>query len=281
MAMQTTHGAAPLHKGWASKKISIRRVMRPRRDLPKTTATLLSVAGATGVVSIWLALSLSGAVPEFFLPSPIAVAQRLYLMFLSEGFLWDVIASSIRIAGGFGAAAVLAVPLGILIGNFRPVQSLFEPLIAAFRYMPASAFLPLLVICFGIDELQKWAIVFLGVFFPLVLMVADAAAAVSRDLINASYTLGATSRQLFFRVLLPASAPAIVDNLRISIGLAWTYLIVAEIVGASRGIGIMILRGQRFLETEKVVAGIIVIGILGVVTDVLFRWLHRRLFRYV
>src|SRR5207244_4368871 len=133
-------------------------------------------------------------------------------------------------------------------------------------YMPASAFIPLLIIWFGIYEKEKIAVIFIGVFFPLTLLIADVSANIPKELLNIAYTLGASRWQVFWRVLLPASWPGVLDNMRIGIGWAWTYLIVAELVAASTGIGHVILSASRFLQTDKIIAGIITIGILRLPT---------------
>jgi NitT/TauT family transport system permease protein len=152
--------------------------------------------------------------------------------------------------------------------------------IAAVRYMPASAFIPLLIIWFGIYENEKLAVIFIGVFFPLTLLMADVSANVPKSFLEIAATLGGSRAQVFRRVLLPACWPGVVDNLRIGIGWAWTYLIVAELVAAETGIGHVILNAGRFLDTDSVIAGILTIGALGLATDALFRFAHRRLFPY-
>lgn len=256
-------------------------LFRPRTELSRRSATIVGILGVVLFFGTWTIVSLSGIVPALFLPSPIAVVSRLYQMFVTEGYAVDILVSSGRVMAGFGLAAALAVPLGLLIGNISFFRALLEPLFGAARYLPATAFIPLLIIWLGLDESQKVSVIFIGTFFPLVLMIADASSSVSRDLVNSGYTLGASNRQILFRVLLPGALPAIFDQLRITVGIAWTYLIVAELVGANRGIGISILSAQRFLLTDAVIAGIVTVGILGVVTDVLFRLLHKRLFHYI
>jgi NitT/TauT family transport system permease protein len=257
-----------------------RRYLDPKEPIPRSVALGLSLASAVLVVGAWSILSYSGIVDAFFLPSPSTVATALYDMFAHEDFIADVWASSLRILLGFLLAAVVAVPLGIAIGSYRAAQAFFEPGIAAVRYMPASAFIPLLIIWFGIGESEKVAVIFIGTFFPLALMVADVSANVSKELLNISYTLGASRSQVFRKVLLPACWPGVLDNLRIGIGWAWTYLIVAELVAASTGIGYVILTASRFGETEKIIGGILTIGALGLLTDAFFRWLYKVLFPY-
>jgi NitT/TauT family transport system permease protein len=256
------------------------RYLDPKEPIPRSAALGLSLASGVLVVAAWSILSYTGIVEAFFLPAPSTVATSLYDMFAYDDFIADVWASASRILLGFLIAAVVAVPLGIAIGSYRVAQAFFEPGIAAVRYMPASAFIPLLIIWFGIGESEKVAVIFIGTFFPLALMVADVSANVSKELVNISYTLGASRWQVFRKVLLPACWPGVVDNLRIGIGWAWTYLIVAELVAAQTGIGYVILTASRFGETEKIIGGIITIGALGLLTDAFFRWLSKVLFPY-
>jgi NitT/TauT family transport system permease protein len=274
--------AAPAHDAdGSSHRPSLgRRLLTPKEPIPRALALALGLAAFAVVLAVWSALTYGGAVQPLFLPRPGAVARAWYDMFAREDFLSDVWASFFRIMLGFLLAAAVGIPLGIAIGSFRAVQAFFEPIIAAVRYMPASAFIPLLIIWFGIGQTEKMAVIWFGVFFPLTLMIADVSANVPKELVNIAYTLGASRWQVFRRVLLPASWPGVVDNLRIGIGWAWTYLIVAELVAASTGIGHVILQSSRFLETEKIIAGILTIGILGLLSDAFFRLLYRALFPY-
>lgn len=269
--------AAPLpggHPGfWA--------YLAPKEPIPGRVSAALALVGLGGFIAIWALLTYGGRVSDYFLPSPTAVLAEWGRLIQGGAFFEDVWASTRRIFLGFAISAALAVPLGILMGSFRFFQALLEPLIGAVRYMPASAFIPLLIIWLGIGDAQKIGVVFIGVFFPLTLLIADVSAGVPKELINIAYTLGASRWQVFWRVLLPASLPGVVDNLRITMGWAWTYLIVAELVGAESGIGHLILQSQRFLATDRIIASILTIGLLGVLTDALFRVLYARLFPYV
>ena len=257
-----------------------RRLLSPKEPIPRGLAVALGIAAFVLVIAVWSVLTYGGMIQPLFLPKPGTVAKAWYDMFAHEDFLSDVWASFFRIVVGFLLAAVVGVPLGIAIGSFRAVQAFFEPIIAAVRYMPASAFIPLLIIWFGIGQTEKMAVIWFGVFFPLTLMVADVSANVPKELVNISYTLGASRLQVFRRVLLPACWPGVIDNLRIGLGWAWTYLIVAELVAAESGIGHVILQSSRFLETEKIIAGILTIGILGLASDAAFRLFYRVMFPY-
>ena len=259
----------------------IRAYLRPRATLSTRERMTISTFGILLFFSTWLIVTEAGLIQPFFLPSPIAVGKRLFEMVAFEGYLFGVWSSAYRVFGGFLLAATVAIPVGILIGNFPFFRSLIEPLLSTARYLPATAFVPLMIIWLGINESQKIAVIFIGTFFPLALIIASISEGVSSDLMNSAYSLGASSRQVFFKVLLPACVPSIVDSLRITAGIAWTYVIVAELVGADSGMGIAILQAQRFLLTDQVIAGIAAVGILGVLTDLVFRFAHRKLFPYL
>lgn len=256
------------------------RYLTPKEPIPRPLTVVLGFSFAALIVGLWALLSYGGVVSTLFLPSPSKTARAAWDMYVHEGFAHDVWASTYRILIGFAVSAAIGIPLGIAIGSFRVVQAFFEPVIGAVRYMPASAFIPLLIIWLGIANGEKIAVIFIGVFFPLTLMVADVSANIAKELLQIAYTLGASRRQVFFRVLLPAAWPGVVDNLRIGMGWAWTYIIVAELVAAETGIGHVILQASRFLETEEIFVGIITIGVLGLLFDAFFRMLYRVLFPY-
>jgi NitT/TauT family transport system permease protein len=267
-------GAAPAPGGGRPS------LLAPKEPIPRALAVVLGLSAFAVVLGVWAILTYGGIVEPLFLPSPGDVASAGWEMFAHENFISDVWASFLRIVIGFLLACALGIPLGIAIGSFRAVQAFFEPIIAAIRYMPASAFIPLLIIWFGLGESEKVAVIWFGVFFPLCLMVADVSANIPKELVNIAYTLGASRWQVFRRVLLPASWPGVIDTMRIGLGWAWTYLIVAELVAASTGIGHVILQSSRFLDTDKIVAGILTIGALGLLSDAFFRLLYRVLFPY-
>ena len=183
-----------------------------------------------------------------------------------------------RVLGGFVIAAALAVPLGVAMGAYKPVEAFFEPFISFARYLPASAFIPLLILWLGVGESQKLAVIFIGSFFQIVLMVAVTVGQTRRDLVEAAYTLGANDWGIVKRVLIPYSAPQIAETLRLVLGWAWTYVIVAELIGASNGIGHMITDSQALLATDQIIFGIITIGVIGLISDVAFKRANRKMF---
>ena len=229
----------------------------------------------------WAVLAQSGYVDPVFLPGPMAVFSRL-LHWMLEGDLWgDTVISMYRVLAGFILSAVLALPLGLLIGAFKPMEAILEPLTDFIRYMPAVAFIPLVMLWLGIGESAKISIIFIGTFFQMVLMVAENVRLVPKAQIEAAQTMGADRGEIVQLVLLQSAKPAILDTLRLTMGWAWTYLVVAELVAANSGLGYAILKAQRFLKTDTIFGGIILIGVIGLLMDQAFRWLHRRSFPWL
>ncbi|SHE86182.1 NitT/TauT family transport system permease protein [Desulforamulus putei DSM 12395] len=245
------------------------------RILGRNIYSTLTLSSFTFILLMWFALSYSGAVKELFLPSPGSVLQALGEMH-EEGILVDyTLDSTYRVVVGWIMAVIVSIPLGMLVATSKKAEAILTPVIEFARYLPVVAMVPLTLLYFGIGDLQKFAVIFLGTFFQLVLMVSDVVAGVQRDLLRAAATLGASRWQIYRLVLMPASLPGIMDSLRITIGWAWTYLVVAELVAANSGLGHMILKSQRFLATDRMFAGLIIIGLLGLATDLFFKWLTR------
>jgi NitT/TauT family transport system permease protein len=218
---------------------------------------------------VWAALSASGWIDPVFMPGPSAVFQRLTTWLIEDDLLADTTISVYRVLAGFALSAALALPIGLLIGAFRPVEALLEPLTDFIRYMPAVAFIPLVMLWFGIDESAKIAIIFIGTFFQMVLMVAENVRLVPTAQVEAAQTMGATRDEIIRLVLLQSAKPAILDTLRITMGWAWTYLVVAELVASNSGLGYAILKAQRFLKTDTIFGGIILIGVIIVLPMIL------------
>jgi NitT/TauT family transport system permease protein len=254
--------------------------LTPKRAIPRRAVLVIGVASFLLIVGLW-ALGAVVVDNPLFLPSPVEVVQAWVDMLLHQDFLKDVGWSTFRIVGGFLIAALMAVPLGLLMGSFEVVRSFFQPPINAIRYMPASAFIPLLILLQGLGETEKLTVIWIGVFFQLVLMVMDIAQRVPDEMLSVAYTLGASRWTVFYKVFLPATFPEVVDALRITMGWAWTYLIVAELVAATAGIGYFILVSERFLRADRIIAAILTIGVLGLITDVIFALISRWAFPYV
>lgn len=249
-----------------------------REEIPRRYYLLASVSLLAFLLIVWSLVTYGGLVDPIFLPTPGAIIQAAVVE-IQDGTLWaDVQASVYRITVGWLIATLFAVPIGILMGNFKLFEGLFEPPIDLVRYMPAVAFVPLTILWAGVGDTQKFVILFIGTFFQEVLMIADNVKSVPKDLIHVSYTFGLNKWETTLRVVAPYSAPGMLDTLRITLGWAWTYLVVAELVAANVGLGYTIMRSQRYLQTDKIILGILVIGLLGLVMDFMFKFLHHRLF---
>ena len=255
-------------------------MLRPLEPVSGTARTALGAGFFVLFVALWALATFGGFVSRTFLADPVTMVREGYGLLVDFGFSYDIGMTVWRVVGGFAMAAAVAVPLGIAMGAWKPVEAFFEPFVSFCRYLPASAFIPLLILWAGIGELQKLLIIFIGSFFQLVVMVAVAVGGVRRDLVEAAYTLGAKPSGIVARVLLPAAAPDIAENLRLVLGWAWTYVIVAELIGSSSGIGHMITDSQALLNTGQIIFGIIVIGVIGLASDFLFKAVNRRLFRW-
>jgi len=249
--------------------------LSPKDPIP--TPLYLSASALTLLVAFggWCVLAYGGFAAPEFLPAPHQVLVTGARLLADGSLLVHIQASATVIFSGFALASVLAVPLGIFMGSFRLVEALVEPIVDFVRYLPVSALIPLLILWIGIGPEEKIAVIFIGTFFQQIILVADVSAHVSRDLLDVSYTLGARRRHVVLRVLIPATLPGVMDTLRITMGWAWTYLVVAELVAANRGLGYMILNSMRGLFTDQIFVGIVVIGLLGLGTDQLFKYLHR------
>jgi NitT/TauT family transport system permease protein len=251
-----------------------------RRDIPTWAYRALAGLGFLSVFSAWALLSHRELVNPVFLPTPEAVWSAA-VSCLRDEVLWiDLKSSFLRVSAGFALAALLGVPLGIWIGAFKSVEGLFQPLTEFVRYIPVPALVPILMVLFGIDELSKIMLIFVGTFFQLVLMVADEVRRVPYGLLQVSYTLGATRREVIRLVLWRAAMPGIFDALRLCNGWAWTYLVVAELVAANEGVGYRILKFSRFLQTPRIWVYLLLLGGIGLGLDLLFRLLNRRLFHW-
>jgi NitT/TauT family transport system permease protein len=252
--------------------------MQPLKPVSPGARIALGAGFFAAFLAAWALATNGGYVPSLFLASPGRTLASGWALLTEFGFLGDIAVTVFRVVGGFLIAAVIAVPLGLLMGAFKPVEAFFEPFFSFARYLPASAFIPLLILWAGVGEAQKLAVIVIGSIFQLVIMVAVIAGSTRMDLVEAAYTLGSRPLSILRRVVIPAAAPQIAETLRLVLGWAWTYVIVAELIGSSSGIGHMIIDSQALLATGQMIFGIIVIGIIGLISDFLFKALNRVLF---
>ncbi len=266
--------AAGRNPAWRSL-FTFRGAAQPRQEL------WLGIAAFALVLVLWTITAEGGFVAPQILPSPSAVLGAWAHLFTDAGYTSDIGISVARVWAAFLASAVIAIPLGILMSGYRVVTAVTEPIIDFVRYLPVPALVPLTLIWLGIGEGSKITLLWIGTFFQLILLIADDARRVPKEFIETGRTLGASDSALMKDVLLRAMLPNMVDSLRITLGWCWTYLLVAEIVASSSGIGYELWTARRYGKTPEVFAGILTIGIIGLICDQAIRLLHRRWFRYL
>ncbi|ACC75141.1 ABC transporter permease subunit [Paraburkholderia phymatum] len=271
------------HRGNAYAGAARPRKRKANRGMPGEGPTAaLSTLCVAALLLMWWALSHFGWVPPLFLPSPDAVRRAFADAWngriqgglpLSEHLMW----SAIRVFGAFALACVTAVPIGVLMGVSRVARGLLDPPIEFYRPLPPLAYLPLVVIWFGIDETAKLVVIWLACFAPIAMAARAGVRSAAVEQINAAWSLGANFRQVVLHVVLPAASPEILTGLRIAIGFGWTTLVAAEMVAATAGLGQMVLNASSFLRTDVVVMGIVLIGAIAWLFDLGMRVLERKL----
>ncbi len=251
-----------------------------REPLPRKIGFALGFVAPAVVLGVWCLVTYGGMAPPDFLPSPSEVVRGTLQLFIQYDLTSAILVSTKRIALAFLLASAVALPLGILMGAFEPINRVFEPIVAPLRYMPISAFIPLLILWFGIYEQEKIAFLFLGVFVYLLPVVITAIRAIPEELVQTSLTLGASRLQVIRTVLVPAALPEIFDSFRVMNAISWTYVILAEAVNPEHGLGYMVELARTHQKASWSFAGLLVIGGIGLVTDAAIRSLSRLLFRW-
>lgn len=240
------------------------------------------LTAATVVVILfawWLSTTL-GWVQPLFLPSPQAILKQ-FVVIGTDGFhgipLWQhVLVSSVRVLAAFFFACVFGIPLGLGIGVSVYLRGIFHPLIEFYRPIPPLAYLPLMIIWFGIGETSKVLLIYLSCFAPIVLGARAGVRSASIEQIHAAYSFGGTRWQVLRHVIFPAALPDIFTAMRIGIGFGWTTLVAAEMVAATQGIGFMVLTASKFLQTGVVIMGIVIIAVIAYLFDWVIRQAERR-----
>lgn len=249
---------------------------RIREEIPTTLRIPLVAISLVLPLLLWILLDASGRFSEVFLPSPIETIAAARDLISSGDLANDTRASVQRVALGFGIALLISIPLGLAIGTFKSISSLFEPAIGIIRYMPATAFVPLLMIWLGLGESPKIALIVIGTVFFNTLMTANVVWSVPAELIKVARTLGADARTVFRKVIFPFAVPGMIDAARVNLAAAWNLIVVAELLAAQEGLGFRITRAQRFLHIDQIFVVLVVIGIIGLTTDIALRMLRDR-----
>ena len=260
-------------------------IWRLRSQIPWQISLLLTCFSFLLVLLwyIWKSESAVGNVSQStFFPTVSEIVDGAVTIFTDEDKkVWtDIGTSAMRVFTGFLLAAVIAIPLGIYMGSYRIWEAFMQPIFEFIRYFPVPALIPLLVAIYGVDEESKIILIFLGTFFQLILMVADEVRRVSEELVKVAYTMGANSIEVLFKVLLPSALPGIFDALRLCHGWAWTYVVVAEMIATNEGLGIRIMKFARFVQMPKVMTYLLILGMLGLILDLLFRYINQKLFHW-
>jgi taurine transport system permease protein len=243
------------------------------------SAAGIATATVAVILLLWVVVSNSGLVKPIFLPTPQAVFAK-FLMVATEGFagatlLEHTLTSLSRVFGAFALACATAIPIGVLMGVSRVARGVFDPPIEFYRPLPPLAYLPMVVIWFGIGEFSKVYLIFLAIFAPMAISARSGVRSVSIEQIHAAYSMGATRLQVIRHVILKSALPEIFTGMRIGIGVGWTTLVAGEMVASTRGLGFMVLNAAEFLASDVVIMGIIVIGLFAFAFDLLMRHLEK------
>jgi NitT/TauT family transport system permease protein len=252
--------------------VNVREAVSERRARGLALAGLLTFLGA------WVVLSYADVVPSVILPSPTEVLRAFPVLHFQEALVRSAAWSLYRVTMGFVLSGLVAIPLGLLMGTFPAVKHFLSPLVDPLRFLPISALVPLFLVWFGIEETMKIMLLFVGTLVYLLPLVVEAVDGVDDVYLQTATTLGATRWQLVRHVLIPGSLPAIGEALRVMNGIGWTYVILAEIVNARYGLGHIITVAGKRSHVDQIFAGVIVILLIGVATDVLIRIVNKQLF---
>ncbi len=248
---------------------------RIAEEIPKPLNIGLTVTSIALPLLLWWLVTTFANVDPKFLPSPGKVLEAFGRLWNTRELLKDTVASLWRVGVGFLFALLFSIPIGVLMGSFPSIRALLEPMFGLMRYMPAPAFIPLLILYLGIGEEPKITLIFIGVFFFNSLMVMDTVKFVPKDLIEATYMLGGNRWEILTQVIFPHVLPGILDASRINLAAAWQLVIVSELIAATEGLGRRISVAGRFLRTDEIFVGLIVIGAIGLTFDLLFQYLLR------
>ncbi len=272
----TSNGSAPTPQpNYQSGGLKPTTFWRIAEDIPANLKWALTTISIALPLGLWWGVSSAGVVNPDFLPSPFKVWQALVDL-QSDGFLVkDTLMSCFRVGVGFFLAALISAPIGVAMGTFTSIRSLLEPIIGIVRYMPAPAFIPLLLIYLGIEELPKITLIFIGTVFFNILMIMDAVKFIPKELLETTYTLGGRRHQVLFQVITPYVIPNILDAFRVNMAASWNLVVVAELIAANEGLGKRIELAEKFFRTDDIFACLIVLGLIGFCIDLLFRWLLR------
>ena len=240
----------------------------------------LSVASIATLLFTWWLVTELGWVQPLFMPSPTDIVGKFFEIvdkgFTNTSFLEHVLISTSRVFGAFAIACAIGIPLGLAMGMSPVARGIFDPPIEFYRPIPPLAYLPLMIIWFGIGEMSKVLLIFLSIFAPVTLGARAGVRSAAIEQIHAAYSFGATRWQVMRYVILPSALPEILTAMRIGVGFGWTTLVAAEMVAATKGLGYMVLSASQFLQTSTVIMGIVVIAAIAYAFDMIMRFTEKR-----
>ncbi|MGY4477116.1 NitT/TauT family transport system permease protein [Bradyrhizobium sp. USDA 3364] len=238
---------------------------------------LLGLAPWVGAVLLWYAVRWTGFVKASLIPAPHQVAVKFYDLLMHENLLLDIYASSRRVLLGVILGILVAVPVGFLLGWYRPARTFADPMINFFRALPPIALIPLVIVYFGVDELAKLVILFYAAFFSGVIVMYEGVSQITPLYIRVAKTLGANEFEIFRKVIIPLTVPHILTAFRVALGVAWATLVASELIAAQRGLGAMIQNASTYFLLDVIYVGIICIGFVALIMDLILRKISARL----
>ncbi len=238
---------------------------------------LLGLVPWVVAIALWYGVRLSGYVNESLIPAPHKVAAKFVELLLHEGLLYDIFVSTRRVLFGVALGIFAAVPVGFLLGWYRPARTLADPMINFFRALPPIALIPLVIVYFGVDEIAKLVILFYAAFFSGVIVMYEGVSQITPLYIRVAQTLGANQAEIFRKVIIPLTVPHILTALRVALGVAWATLVASELIAAQRGLGAMIQNASTYFLLDVIYVGIICIGLIALIMDLILRKITARM----
>ncbi|MDB4898175.1 MAG: transporter permease [Firmicutes bacterium] len=253
---------------------------RPATQLWKRLSRLDAWALPVAALAVWEVLSRLGLISPFLMPAPSTILGTLSDLAASGTLMQHLQASLVRVTIGFLLGTLLALPLATLVGLSRPVERLLDPTIQALRSIPSLAWVPLLLLWMGIDEAPKLTLIAIGAFFPIYMNAVAGIRGVDRKLVEIGQVYRFSPLKLARRIIIPAALPSLLTGLRLGLGMSWLYLVAAELIAATRGIGYMLSDGRETSRPDIVLGAILLLAALGKLSDGLLKWLEGRLLRW-
>jgi len=241
---------------------------------------LLPVLPWAGLVLVWYLIPTLGLVNPALVPTPVQVARTFWHLLTAEKLWLDMLMSLQRVLLGLVLGIALAIPVGFVLGWYRPMRTLIDPLVNFFRSLPPIALIPLIIVYFGIDELAKVVMLFYAAFFSGVIVMYEGIVQTNPLFIRVARTLGATDGEIFRRVIVPLAVPHVLTALRVALGVCWATLVASELIAAQKGLGAVIQNASNYFQIDRIYTGIICIGAIALAMDRVLRAVGARVVQW-